>query len=184
MSVPKSSEVAAVLQHPVRLRIIQQLGGRELTTTQLRQALPEVAQATLYRHVAALIDADLVVVTDERRVRGAVERTLAIGDRMATVDRTELRAMSAAQLRTSFLNFLAEVAAEFDRTVGSDDQRSRDLLGFTRVPLYVNESDLETIQTQLADLLQPYLSEAEAGEGKSRVNLTTVLLPDLSDPSA
>lgn len=184
MSASKSSDAAAVLQHPVRLRIIQQLGGRELTTTQLRQTLPDVAQATLYRHVAALIESDLVAVTDERRVRGAVERTLAIGDRMATVDRAELREMSGAQLRTSFLNFLAGVAAEFDRAVESADERSRDLLGFTQVPLYVDESDLETIQTALADLLRPYLGDSEVGGGKTRVNLTTVLLPDPSDPSA
>ena len=41
------SSIADVVMHPVRLRIIQQLGGRSLTTAQLRAALPDVTQATL-----------------------------------------------------------------------------------------------------------------------------------------
>src|SRR6478735_717519 len=107
--------IADVVLHPVRLRIVQQLGGRSLTTAQLRAALPDVTQATLYRHVATLVDAGILTVVEERRVRGAVERTLALGDRMAHVDREELRRVDASQLRTAFLTFLGEVAADFDR---------------------------------------------------------------------
>ena len=96
------SSIADVVMHPVRLRIIQQLGGRSLTTAQLRAALPDVTQATLYRHVATLVDAGILSIVEERRVRGAVERTLALGDRMAHVDQAGLRAMSDAQLRSAF----------------------------------------------------------------------------------
>lgn len=45
------SDVARLIGHPVRLRVIIALGGRTLTTKQLAEALPDVAQATLYRHV-------------------------------------------------------------------------------------------------------------------------------------
>ena len=62
----------------------------------------EVTQATLYRHVGALLEAGFLAVVDERRVRGAVERTLALGDQMAHVDQDGLRAMDAAQLRAAF----------------------------------------------------------------------------------
>ena len=72
--------IAEVVLHPVRLRIVQKLGGRELTTGALRKELPDITQATLYRHVSALIDAEIVTVVDERRVRGTIERTLALGD--------------------------------------------------------------------------------------------------------
>ena len=74
----KTSPIAEVVLHPVRLRIVQQLGGRRLTTAQLRAELPDVTQATLYRHIAALIDAEIVTVVDERRVRGTIERALAL----------------------------------------------------------------------------------------------------------
>lgn len=173
------SSIADIVMHPVRLRIIQQLGGRSLTTAQLRAALPDVTQATLYRHVATLVDSGILSIVEERKVRGAVERTLALGDRMAHVDQTELRAMSAAQLRAAFLAFLGDVSADFDRFADGEDPVLRDFVGFGRVPLYVDAADLAAIQAGLSELLAPYLTER--GDGQRRVSLATVLIPE-SEP--
>lgn len=173
--MPDPAPIADVVLHPVRLQIVQQVSGRRLTTAQLRAALPDVSQATLYRHVAALVEADVLDVVEERRVRGAVERTFALGDRMAHVDQAELRSMSDAQLRSAFLTFLADLAGDFDRFVASDDARLRDFTGFGRAPLYVDADDLATIQSGLAELLAPYV--AERGDGRRRVSLATLLIP-------
>lgn len=174
--MPDGTALAKVVLHPVRLRIVQQLGGRNRTTAQLREALPDIPQATLYRHVAALLDAEVVAVVDERRSRGAIERTLALGDRMAAIDHAELSAMSSAQLSTAFLAFLGDVTGDFDRFLGADSPEARELVGFARTPLYVSREDLATIQAGLAELLTPYLTERE--DGQQRVNLATILLPD------
>jgi len=175
----RAPTIADVVMHPVRLRIVQQLGGRRLTTAQLREAMPDVTQATLYRHVATLVDAGILEVVGERRVRGAVERTLALGDQLAHVDQAELRAMSSAQLRAAFLAFLGDVGASFDRVVDHPDPNVRDYLGFGRGPLYVTSEDLAAIQAGLGELLAPYLSDD--GTGKRRVNLATILLPEPDD---
>lgn len=175
--MPEPSKLADVILHPVRLRIVQQLGGRDLTTSELRTALPDVSQATLYRHVAALVDAGVVAVADERRVRGAVERTLTLGDRMAHVDAPELRAMESGELRQSFLTFLAQLGRDFDRFVDAEDSAAlRGYLGFGLVPLYVDADDLATLQHGLSQLIAPLLSDN--GDGKQRVMLSTTLLPD------
>lgn len=168
--------------HPVRLRIVQQLGGRNLTTAQLRSALPDVTQATLYRHVAVLIDAGILQVVEERRVRGAVERTLALGERMAHVDQAELRTMSDANLRSAFLAFLGDVAGDFDRFLDADDEDLRDFVGFGRAPLYVSAEDLAVIQTGLAELLAPYMTENTSPDGeRRRVSFGTLLIPDAGE---
>lgn len=168
--------LADVVLHPVRLRIIQQLGGRNRTTAQLREALPDIPQATLYRHVGALLDAEVIAVVDERRSRGAIERTLALGDRMAAIDHAELSAMSSAQLRSAFLTFLGDVTGDFDRFLGADSPQTRELVGFARTLLYVSTKDLATIQAGLGELLAPYMTERE--DGRRRVSLTTILLPE------
>ncbi|MEU4605599.1 helix-turn-helix domain-containing protein [Kribbella sp. NPDC023972] len=178
--MPKKSSVADVVMHPVRLRIIQQLGGRELTTAALRDALPDVTQATLYRHVAALVEADILTVVAERRVRGTVERTFALGERVAHVDRQELQAMSDAQLQGSFLTFLGHVADDFDRFIAAGEPALRDLLGFGQTNLYVNGEDLARIQAALMELLAPY--QTDQGDGRQRVSLATALIPDPSSP--
>lgn len=177
-----NTSIADVVLHPVRLRIVQQLGGRNLTTGQLRSSMPDVTQATLYRHVASLIEADIITVVEERRVRGAVERTLALGSRMAHVDQDGLRKMSNAQLRSAFLVFLGDLSADFDRLVDSDDAASRDFLGFGRGPIYANAEDLAAIQAGLNELLAPYT--AESAEGRRRLSLATILIPDVGPPGS
>ncbi|MGP9537929.1 helix-turn-helix domain-containing protein [Brachybacterium sp. AOP43-C2-M15] len=176
------ASIAEVVTHPVRLRILQQLGGRSLTTAQLRDALPDVTQATLYRHVATLLDAGMLTVVEERKVRGAVERTLALGEQMAHVDRDGLRAMSDAQLRSAFLAFLGDVAADFDRVVDCGDEELREFLGFGRGPVHVDVEDLAAIQAGFAELLAPY--REDRGEGKRRLSLATILLPEAGGPAA
>ena len=171
----KTTPIADVIMHPVRMRIIQQIGTRELTTTELRETLPDVATATLYRHVAALVDAGIVAVVGERKVRGAVERTLALGERMAHVDRDELQTMGAEQLRHAFLTYLGQVAERFDASLASDDAQARDYLGFGMTQLHVTTDDLAELQTRLGELLAPYL-DADRKDARA-VTLATILLP-------
>ncbi|UOQ87908.1 helix-turn-helix domain-containing protein [Agromyces endophyticus] len=181
----KRSPIADVVMHPVRLRIIQQLGNdRRVTTSDLRSALPDIAQATLYRHVAALVDAGVVAVVEERRVRGAVERTFALGDRMAHVDHDELREMGDRELQQSFLTFLAHLGEDFDRA--SSTPEFREFVGFGQVRLHVGDGDLARIQAGLGELLAPYLTqpgddERAAGDARRAVLLSTVLMPDPTD---
>lgn len=171
----KPSPIADVVMHPVRLRIIQQLGAREVTTADLRAALPDIPQATLYRHVAALVDADILSVVDERRIRGAVERTFALGERMAHVDHDELRDMGARELQQAFLTFLAHLGETFDRASATGDPEFRDYLGFGEVQLHVTTRDLAVIQAGLGELLAPYLTDQ--GGGRRTVTLATALIP-------
>lgn len=174
--------IADIVLHPVRMKIIQQLGGRSMTTTELREALPEVKQATLYRHVAALLDADVLAVVEERQVRGAVERTLALGERMAHVGQGELQAMDAVQLRSAFAMFLSGLSNDFEELLDDDRAEMRGLLGFSRAPLYLDAEDLERLQSQLMEVLTPYLQPR--GDGQQRISLATVLIPEVDGRNA
>lgn len=165
--------VSDVVLHPVRLRVIQALGGRELTTGQIRDLLPDVAQATLYRHVAALVEAGFVQVVAERPVRGAVERTYALGERMAHAGREELESMADAQLKAAFLMFLSSLGENFDRLLESNEPEWRDYLGFGTGVIHLDSDDLVAFQEGFDKLLAPYRDEAP---GKRRVALSTVVL--------
>ena len=114
------------------------------------------------------------------RVRGAVERTLALGERMAHVGQEELHAMSDVRLRAAFLAFLADMGSRFDRFVASDDPALRDYVGFGQTALYVNIDDLAVIQAKLGELLEPYL--IDRGGDRRRTALATVLVPEADVP--
>jgi DNA-binding transcriptional ArsR family regulator len=79
---------------------------------QLRDLLTDVPQATLYRHIAILVEAGFLAVASERRVRGTIERTYTLGERMAHVEQAELATLSDEQIRAGFLAFIGEAAGK------------------------------------------------------------------------
>ncbi|HEX4977149.1 MAG TPA: helix-turn-helix domain-containing protein [Nocardioides sp.] len=173
--------VADVVLHPHRLRIVQALLGHPgRTTADLRGALPDIPPATLYRHLATLIDADVVAVVEERKVRGAVERTYALGGTAAYVDGAEARTMSVEQHRQAFLVFVSTLLAEFDRYLdGSDVDLERDLVGYRQVPLHLTDEELVQLLGELSSVLLPW-AQKSPGPGRRRRIFTTVLMP--ADP--
>jgi len=174
----QQTSTADLLLHPVRLRILQTLlGGRELTTAQLQQQLPDVSAATVYRQVATLVEAGVLEVAGERRVRGAVERSYALLPARASVDPEELRAMSAAQHRRAFLAFVAGVLADFDRYVEAGDvDFERDVVGYRQAAFYATDEEVRRGVEDVRAVLAPWL-ERKPAPGRRRRVLTTVLLP-------
>lgn len=165
-----------VLLHPVRLRILQAVAGRQLTTVELAGLLEDVGPATVYRHVSALLDRGVLRVVAERRVRGAVERTIALGEESAHADPDDIRAMTDDQHRKAFAVFVAHLASNFDRFIGSGEGRPMSLFGYSQAVLYLTEEDLQEVQEELLGLLSPYFERRS--DADQRVNLTTLLIPD------
>ncbi|PKQ17476.1 MAG: hypothetical protein CVT68_08320 [Actinobacteria bacterium HGW-Actinobacteria-8] len=56
------------------MRVVLALGADDLTTKQLRERMPDVAQASLYRAIGRLVDAGIIAVVDHRQRGGARER--------------------------------------------------------------------------------------------------------------
>lgn len=175
--------VADVVLHPHRLRIVQALLGHAgRTTADLRSALPDIPPATLYRHLGTLIDAGVVDVVEERKVRGAVERTYALGGTAPYVDGAEARTMSVEQHRQAFLVFVSSLLAEFDRYLdGADIDLERDLVGYRQVPLHLTDEELVQMLGDLNAALLPWV-QRDLAPGRRRRVLTTVLMP--ADPPA
>ncbi|RKN43489.1 helix-turn-helix domain-containing protein [Micromonospora endolithica] len=170
---------AELLLHPVRLRVVQALlGGRELTTTDLRAVLTDVPPATLYRQVNTLVVAGVLEVTAERRVRGAVERTFRLRAERASVPEEELAAMSVAEHRVAFTTFVAGLLADFDRYLAEGDpDLARDLAGYRMAGLYATDAELRQVITTIQEAVRPY-AQAGPGPGRTRRLLATILLPE------
>jgi Helix-turn-helix domain len=175
---------ADLLLHPVRLRIVQAfLGDRALTTSQLRAELSDVPPASLYRHVARLVDADVLQVVAERRVRGAVERTYVLRLAAASIRADELASMSAEDHRQAFMAFVAGLLADADRYLqrGSIDPL-RDGASYRLAGLWLDDAEFAGMLADLTQVLQPRLANGPR-KGRRRRILATVLLPGDDAPT-
>ena len=168
-----------LLLHPVRLRIVQTLlGQRELTTSDLREELPDLAPATLYRQVAALAEGGVLEVVQERRVRGAVERTYRLREAAASVTAEQAAAMTSEEHRRGFMTFVAALLADFDRYLDAGDvDLGRDLVGYRQAAVYLTDQETKALLTDLAAVLRPRMDLAPS-PGRTRRLLSTIVMPD------
>jgi len=175
---------ADLLLHPVRLRIVQAfLGDRALTTSALAAELADVPAASLYRHVARLVDAGVLAVVAERRVRGALERTYVLRVTAANVGLDEVNKMSAEDHRQAFMAFVAGLLGDFDRYLARHDRDFlRDGVSYRMAALWLDDTEFRELLHDLARVLQPRAANPP-GPGRARRILGYVLLPRADAPS-
>jgi Helix-turn-helix domain len=169
---------ADLLLHPVRLRIVKAfLGDRALTTSQLRAELDDVPAASLYRQVARLVDAGVLSVVAERRVRGAVERTYVLRMVAAQVGIDELEKMTPDDHRQMFISLVAGLLGDFDHYLARGHvDPLRDGMMFRTAGLWLDEAEFNELALDLARVLQPRMANPPKPGRKLRL-LTQVLLP-------
>jgi hypothetical protein len=169
---------AELLLHPVRLRIVQAfLGERALTTTALRAELPDVPPASLYRHVARLVNHSVLSVVAERRVRGALERTYIMRAAAARISADEVAKMTVDEHRQAFLAFVAGLIGDAERYLARPDvDPLRDGASYNLAGLWLDDVELMEFARELHTVVQPRLANGPR-PGRTRRILATVLLP-------
>jgi DNA-binding transcriptional ArsR family regulator len=158
------------LLHPVRMRIVMALGDRDLTPRELHEVLPDVPQASLYRHLTRLEVEGAISVVDSRRVRGTLERTFGL----------RVPSESAADggfeddPLTSFMSFVNLVIAD---VAAHTSAASWDEVGYRQVGLWLDDDENSDLVAAIGELLAARLSQRPRA-GRRRWLLTTILLPD------
>ena len=81
------------------MRVVLVLGAEALTTKQIHERLPDVAQASLYRAVARLVNAGIITVVERNRRGGAMERVyrVAVTPEAATASTTPEEFVAATE---------------------------------------------------------------------------------------
>ena len=152
--------------------------GRELTTADLAEELPDVPQASLYRHVSVLADAGILHVANERPVRGTVERTyrLATGAALVTAeDSAEMTADEHEQAFAAFAGALVDAFGRYVRNPAADP--ATDGMGYRQVPLWLDDAELQDLADEMREVLERYVSLPERADRRRR-SLTTIIIPD------
>jgi len=172
---------AELIIHPVRLRIIEAVQGRALTTLQIARLLPEIAQASLYRHIKLLADGGILDVAGERSVNGIVERTYTVRKGSSRFSREEFAKIEPADHSRYFAVFLGALASRMDQYL---QQKEYDIIGegMTYFQAVVNLTDEESqaLRLELLDIARKVVNPESTGERRPRT-LGVALIPESAE---
>jgi DNA-binding transcriptional ArsR family regulator len=165
-----------VLLHPVRLRIVRALApAREATVQEIADALPDVAPATLYRHVNKLAAAGLIATASERAVRGATERRYRLAT--AAVANLDLTGATTDDHLRYFVTFVATLIDDFAAYLarGAPDYRV-DGVGYRQIPLQLTDAEFRRMTKAISVAVAPFLALPASPKRSARV-LSTIVMP-------
>lgn len=177
MKLPKD-----VLLHPIRLRIVQTLAGQPMRTRRIKEQLPDVPQASLYRHLGRLLAGGLIQVVDEQPVRGTVERTYALVEEAVSLDEGDLEGTGMQEHLRFFSTFLGTLVADYAAYLESSElDLGADRVGYRQIPLWLSDDEFDKMIEEIRRAVGRRLSN-EPGPGRRRRLLTTIVMPDNRAP--
>lgn len=171
---------ADAILHPQRMALIRALASRPQATKELAASLPDIPQATLYRHLSILLEVGIVRVTDERQVRGAVERTYALAGE-ALVSAEELAQAGADDHFRYFATFLGGLLGEFgsylERTSpnGTAPDLASDGVGYRQHVLNLTDHELVDLLTEVRSAIAARTANELTPDRTARLIATTTI---------
>lgn len=168
-----------LILHPVRMRLVSELAERQMTSGQLAAALPDIAQATLYRHIKRLVEGGIFEIVAENVVNGATERTYAIVQGQNRLSPEEVADFSAEDHVKLFSVFAAGLIDSFSRYIQQPDEIDfvADGVSYNRTVVYLNSAEREALSNAFAAALMPMMGNQPA-EDRKRYTLASVVIPD------
>ena len=151
-----------ILSNPVRLRIVQyiQINGAS-TTKQLSDNMDDVPAPTIYRHVNALLVEGILKVKEERKIRGASERTLTIDEDVWASKMPEV----FADVAYLFLMSLYGNFREYSARGGCDPLA--DMLSLRTIILRLSDERFAQFFQDYRQLLEKYQGLEDGGRQRS-----------------
>jgi len=174
-------DIYEVLLNPVRVRIMQtlMLGSREtITANEICDLLSDIPRTTLYRHINVLIEANVLRVVAERKVRGSVERTLAFN--AAEVEKLK----DAEDIPALAFRFLMLTHAKFEKYFHNKDRKDlaavTDTMFLRNWVLMLSDEEFGEFLSALRGLFEKYHFEESSGGRKPR-DISIICAPPEND---
>lgn len=172
------SEKADLILHPIRLRLIQALAGRSLTPGQLAELLPDIPQASLYRHIKKLSEGGIFQVVGEKQVRGTVEKSYALlNPAAASLTPDDLAKATPEEHFQFFTTFVIGLLGDYAAYLRQPEiDFLKDGVGYRQLPLYLSETEFLQMIAQVNQVLLPFVQNTPRPDRKRRL-FTSIMFP-------
>ncbi|KKI90195.1 transcriptional regulator [Bacillus sp. SA1-12] len=169
---------AKLILHPVRMKIVQTLiGGRELNVQQIAQKLTDVPQATLYRHLNKLVEAEVIQVVKENQIRGTVEKIYSLGESDLS-GQEELEDVTGEEHLTLFLTFMTHLLGKYESYLNQGEiDLYKDGVGFQEALVYLSDEEFQEFLKELSALMKNVI-ENEPAENRKVRHIASIFIPE------
>jgi DNA-binding transcriptional ArsR family regulator len=176
---------ANLILHPLRMRIIMTIAGKQMTAQNLAAAMPDIAQATLYRHLNKLAQGGVLAIVEERPVRGTLEKVYSLSENGAFLSLDDIAGLSKDDHMRMFNSFVAGLLGEFSRYLDSTEKPDfvADGVTYSKLLWYASNEEFMQMAHKLNEVLGPLLDNQPAA-GRKRRMLTMIILPTADDESS
>lgn len=165
-------DFVSIIMNPARQRIVQYLilHGQG-TVGEIAEELSDIPRPSLYRHIRILAENGCVEVSEERAVRGAVEKTYRLvaqpmGDHVTQAD-------IAALIQGTLLSVMASFAQYFQRP---EVDPQKDMLSVSSSTLMLTDQEFMEMLGKIGGVYNGYISNGP-GEGRRPRSLTFISAP-------
>lgn len=117
-----ASAKADIVLHPIRFRILMIASGRRVTAQHIIAALPDVPQASAYRHIARLVEAGILETIEETTPRGTIEKTFTLPEQAADLSRSEMAPVTSEDHMRYFTGFTTLMLSQFRAYIDRKEQ--------------------------------------------------------------
>lgn len=180
-----------LILHPVRMRILMLLSGSQgLTPQQMAERMSDIPQATLYRHIKSLAQAEVLTVAAERPVRGTLEKVYALNTSGEKAHASgpegvaEFNRLSKEEHQRYFTSFMLTLLDDYTRYLNRSANGPLDLaadgVGYHKIALYLNDEEFGAFSVALNQALAPFLGYQNASGRKKRL-FSAIMMPDDDD---
>lgn len=173
-----NQNVLKTLMNPIRIKIFLHIQkAQHATTGDIARAMPEVPQASLYRHISKMVKEGILSIESENKIRGVYEKTYIIkNDPLVDIEQI-VKDKDREQLFNLCYSFTMSILSNFDRYLNQDDFDLReDRVGFRTVPMYMNDDESDEFIKGMHDLLTKY-SGNESSDGRRLRQYSYAFLP-------
>lgn len=157
----------------IALKLIDKPEG--LSIMQLNNQLEDVAQATLYRHINAMYEEDLLKIVKTKKVRSGEENFYTINAEGYKIDDEEWNHASyedKVNFITYYFMYILQAYQDYNKT----KTHHQDHATFSISKLNLGETEFENFQSDLNDLINKYYNEKQDGDEKERT-VSLVIVP-------
>jgi len=161
-----------IIMNPIRMRIIQTLSKNKLlTASEICENISDIPRTTLYRHIKILIENNILTVISEQKIRGSLERTLALNINEITKHNSVENATQTA------FSFLMDKYVKFQKYFSRKKiDPGKDKIFLNNTVMMMTDEEFDQFLLELRELLVKYTYEF--AEDRKVRDISIISAPD------